>query len=205
MFFSQACHDGPGDRHDPLCRRGRPDQNLGADQAIFGGKKNAFSQDLNEDIFRWHDVCFRPRSQACRRRRTACWRRCAEGSERSAGPSSFQIWRRWKSYYWKLLKMPLHQQRGWECCAAMNDIEPRLDGSIHSDSLHCLMVSLSLNWLLTAETEVSDPHCKETRWRTQNLYHCSPARGTNTSSRKIPNVESSGFSYLHETFAIFRW
>lgn len=37
---------------------------------------------------------FRPRNRACKRRRTAYWRRCAAGSEKSVGHLCFQIWKR---------------------------------------------------------------------------------------------------------------
>lgn len=145
---------------------------------------------------------FRARSRACKRRRTACWRRCAVGSEKSVGHLSFQIWRRWRLSCSKLWKKPLHQQRGWECCVLMNDIEPRLDGSNGFDSLRCLMVSLSLNWFLAAEAEVSDPHCEETRWRTQDLYHCSFARGTNTNQADKSKMQKVLFFFVSSSWGL---
>lgn len=66
---------------------------------------------------------FRPRIQACRRRRIACWRRCAEERETSAGRLSWPIWKRSKRSCSRLWKTHLRQQRGWDCCVESNKIK----------------------------------------------------------------------------------
>lgn len=56
---------------------------------------------------------FRSKSPACRRRRTACWRRCAEQRKTSANHLSHLIWKHSNMSFLIAWKVHLHQQRGW--------------------------------------------------------------------------------------------